>query len=96
MTKKLIMIAHFIAFACISIGTCSCEYMLQQYLVLEVLIKSGIAAALLLYVFDTHEMIQHLLRFLMVAPSPKLCHKDYYLKHNYVTVQAKIDLIRTW
>ena len=44
--------ANSMAFSCIGISTCTCEYSLEQYLVLEVLVKSGISAALL--VTDAH------------------------------------------
>ena len=41
------MTANPIIFPCIGTGICTCEYIQLQYLVLEVLVKSGIGAALL-------------------------------------------------
>ena len=37
---------HSIVFPCIGMGICTCEYILQQYLVLEVSVKSEIIVAL--------------------------------------------------
>ena len=41
---KLILTTHSVVYPCIGISTC--EYNKQQYLVLEVLVQSGIGAAL--------------------------------------------------
>ena len=45
---KLILTTNSIVFPCIGISTCTCECIEQQFLVLEVLVKSGIGTALLM------------------------------------------------
>ena len=46
--KKLTMTANSIVFTCIGTGICICEYIQLQYLVLQVSVKSGIGAVLIL------------------------------------------------
>ena len=72
--KKLTMTANSIVFPYIGTGICTCEYILQQYLVLEVSVKSGIGAA--------PQTSYTAFRFLYTAPAVNIADGcDLIMKH---------------